>query len=242
MKINPQLRTVTLEHEDCINCKNWASRGFKPGMSPGYMTCPDCKGTCRGPRGGANRCRKCFRGQVLNTDPSAAVICEGCNGTAKVPETMNSRVTSDFYKSFLNITRVFIVPQHRSISFNESYLGIGIVCGIMDYSDRWKRYLDNPSNATEIIPKIFEIIQKDSFVQLSHIAKMDKDSKVIDLCSGLYALVHRDGFSVRASYMADGSDVCKKASTEPSEQLGMMIGVAVYEEGGNGTLAAAGVI
>lgn len=98
--------------------------------------CPECKGKARILKGTRRyKCKKCEgNGYVMLKERTEAGPCAHCSGTRKVPLTLYSQVTAEdkewIYQNLFNFDRPY---DGKSSSFNEDYLGMGIVCGVTDY-------------------------------------------------------------------------------------------------------------
>lgn len=107
--------------------------------------CPVCKGKKKLPKNGRNyKCQNCKGdGYVRLETPKVVGDCKRCNGTGRIPLTAYDTMSADekawIFENLFNFDK----PYTKSYSsFNEGYLGIGIVCGVTDYG----RYLKMTSD------------------------------------------------------------------------------------------------
>lgn len=206
----------------------------KPGFVAGRKNCPKCKGTRRGPRGGRGGCRECFNGKVADFDNP--VQCPRCEGTKEVEETYCSRPSEDIVRQILENREIRVFFAQRGMSFNESYLGLGLIGGCTDYGRTWKELESRSQEVIDtFIKKVYEEIVRRSN-QVCHITKSKND---LTLFHHAVIIVNPDGYSVRPSFTDDSTDVLKQANGEPSVAAGTMLGMHVCNNGGHGVIAAA---
>ncbi len=218
-------RTVTLQTRTCIHCQGTCKVA-------GEKKCPKCKGTTRGPRGGLGRCG-CFRGMVPDFDNK--VPCTNCTD-GQEPETITDSVPKEQYRALFasNTIPIEFTEANRGSSFNESLIGLGLVAGIQDYGTIWDRL--HRGEELDVHNEIREDIAN-GWNQLCKIARKDGDK--IRLCAKLVVILHRGGYSARASFTDDTTAVVKAANSELPESAGMAYGTRMAEQGLNGTLLAA---
>lgn len=220
---------LVCETETCCMCGN---NGLPPGKAPGRKACPDCKGTRRGKRGGKDGCRTCYNGTVPDWDNP--VDCGCCEGTGIVPETLTSYLTGDERRKIVSLIPLRLFFADRGMSFNESYIGIGTVYSVGDYGRTWEALSMGGLKAESFLERIREELAAGTSLQACKIA--DKEG---NLCNHIAVIVNREGYSIWASYTDDSTDLLKQANGQPSVAAGILIGTRIYNEGGNGTLAAA---
>lgn len=147
--INPETRTLSFEgltHE-CIFCEDGLSRLHA-------KKCPTCGGKGTVPNGKRNRrCSEC-KGQChVSCEPYVVGICVNCNGTRQEPTTAYDNMTDAdkewIFENLFNFDKPYAQPAS---SFNEGYLGIGIVCGVTDYG-RYQKM--SPEEFREEVKKNF---------------------------------------------------------------------------------------
>ena len=219
---------IELETEKCVWC---SSNNLDKGKAPGKKPCGTCKGTRRGKRGGLNGCKDCYSGTECDWDNP--IECNGCEGAGEQQETLTSYLPVEAFKTLT--FKVYIAD--RGISFNESYIGVGTVWSCGDYGRAWE--VVSGEDDEEVIQKfIHNVLDDASGVQACKITASMQDPTV---CNHVAIIVNRGGYSLRAAFTDDASDVLKQVNGEPSVSLGKLIGMKVYNDGGNGTLAAAGV-
>jgi len=147
--------------------------------------------------------------------------CPYCKGKGRKPETHCSTMPDELWQSLeLRVYR----RVDRENSWNEAFLGLGCVFSCQDYGAAW-------ASTDE---KIIEDVQGHQHHQACKVAKDDGT-----ICDHVGIFVNRNGYSVRAVYGAV-SEVEREIDSEPSVNSARVIGAAVCENGGNGTLAAAG--
>jgi len=120
----------------------------------------------------------------------------------------------------------------RGITWNESFLGVGCVWSSCDYG-RAAAMSDEG-----VIAKIKEY---DSAVQaISFCCPVEGSSRVGLVADYIGIFISREGYSVRPVFNGDVDSVIRQIKSEPSEEMGRVIGAVVHSLGGNGVLAAAG--
>lgn len=109
-------RTVVYEETTCYGC-------YPSGSGRVYIRvkCPTCKGTRKGPRGGAGGCKTCYDGSVYSD--KLTEICSKCGGEGKVPETRYSHVSREDWQ---DMPFVVYRDQYRKQSFAERFIGVGV--------------------------------------------------------------------------------------------------------------------
>lgn len=147
------------------------------------------------------------------------IICPLCKGTQRVEET---RYDNLLY-SILRTIPLVVVRQQRSSTFNEAWLGIGCLYSSQDYGRSWK------SSDEDVLIKVRASLQHG--IQACHV--VDESDL---LPEAIVILVHRDGYSVRSALKLD------QVALELSYKEGMALGIQIAGHGGNGTLAATGLL
>ncbi len=189
MKIDTATRIVTLDTEPCTCTMGNGT----PGTQPGRKTCPVCKGTRRGPKGKANGCRNCYEGTIADFDNR--VTCVVCNGSTRVPENNCSHLNKETRALFWSITPIRVVMVNRGSSFNEQYLGLGMIGGSTgDYGRTWD---EMEKNLTEASRKITDEIRADNHMQLCNVA-----NKQMRLCDEVIITVTKGGYAARPFWNA----------------------------------------
>jgi hypothetical protein len=204
-------KKVILETKDC-SC-TW--RGT-PGLVAKRVACPTCKGTGRGVKGGRDGCKKCHGFRTAYSD-TENVTCSACNGTARVPENSCDTMPDEMYLGL-----PFKVYRHaRQLTYGESLLGWGCVYSCEDYGTAY--------HASD--EKILADVRAHLGVQLCKVA-----NKELELCDHIGIFIAANGYSVRAVYRADGLDAIATIASERSYSDGMVTGLRIAANGGNGTL------
>ena len=204
---------VILETREC-SC-TW--RGT-PGLVAARVTCPVCKGTGNGKRGGRGQCKECH-GFKTTYSRTENVVCPQCDGTAIIPETSCDTMPDAMY-----LALPFKVYRHkRELTYAESLLAWDCVYSCTDYGRSFK------TTDEAVVNSVREHVR----VQLCKVA-----NKELELCDHVGIFIAQNGYSVRAVYRADGLDALKTISSERSYADGMATGMKIAAEGGNGTLGA----
>lgn len=219
--------SLDLGMEKCFSCQD--------GTVPGRRPCSSCKGTRRGPRGGRNGCTDCISGTELDWDNP--VTCERCNGTGQIERTLMSFMDSQTVRNAMNSLAFRLrILDNTQMSFNESYIGAGkMIMAVTDYGRAYDRVKDrDPQQIEHLLTEIRDELINDTTIQYCKI--YDRDA---NLCDHIEIIMRKNGYSIRPSYTEDGSDVVETASREIPKEVGMIYGMMVAENGGNGTMAAA---
>jgi RecJ-like exonuclease len=105
---------LVLGHKDCY-CGD--------GTVAARLTCPACKGTGNGPRGGRGGCRKCY-GSGTAYDQNVRTTCSRCNGAFKdfLTEDLCDHISDDDWNAF----EFRVYHSNRQMTWGESYLGAGV--------------------------------------------------------------------------------------------------------------------
>lgn len=179
---------------------HWCASTKNPGLMASHKTCPKCKGTKRGPRGGRGGCRNCdSNGQVYDYDN--LITCGACNGTKIVPETDCDTITAEQWKAF---TFKVIREPNGQFGFNESYLGLGYVWTCGDYGRAWDR-----NNDAELI----ETVKNEN-----HYIQGVKIAKDLTVCDHIAILVTKNGYKVKAVF----ADENPADNSQADRQIGQM--------------------
>lgn len=202
-------RTLTPTTTDCVSCD-------ENGTQPTRVPCPTCKGTGSGPRGGRGKCRKCY-GNGNACDHDHRVTCAQCGGSNTKPATMYDSVRSEMLAALCDEITWRVVRSARGQTWSEAHLGLGCIVSVTDYGAHETMTDD------DLITKVREGM---SYTQACKIA----DTKTGRLADFIVIDCSRNGYSVRAYWgearrMANASDYFAD-------------GMAVFNAGGNGTLAA----
>ena len=211
MKIDLDARRIVLGMRDCPSCDG-------TGQQAGRKACPKCHGTARTKGGkGKGRCTACFEGSLPDRDH--LVMCRRCDGTKTVAEDRTD------YCDALSVLPIRVYRQDRGASWNESFLGIDCVYSCSDYGRAW-----GADDADALVADVRE----HGSTQACKVLQNDV------LANHIGVFVTRSGYSVRAVF-GSVEAVAKRAASEPSVVAGRIIGAQVCADGGNGTLAAAGM-
>ena len=204
---------VVLEDRDC-SC-TW--RGT-PGLEAKRVTCPVCKGTGNGKRGGRGQCKGCY-GRKSVYSKTENVTCSLCKGSARIPETSCDTMPDAMY-----LALPFKVYRHkRELTYAESLLAWNCVYSCSDYGRSY--------GASD--ESVLADVRSHGHVQLCKVA-----NKSLELCDHVGIFVAANGYSVRAVFQADGLDALKTIASERSYSDGMATGMKIAANGGNGTLGA----
>lgn len=150
------------------------------GLVAGYKTCPDCKGTMRGKRGGKNGCKTCYGGKVH--DFVNKVTCQGCNGTYQRKASRYSQLPKDIFRSLR-----FEVGKHTgNQDFNQAYLGAGYITTVTDYG-RSAGMTDEQL--------IAEVREDKGWLQALNV--LDKDERI---CKAVVISRNSNGYSAKARF------------------------------------------
>lgn len=105
---------LILERKDCF-CGD--------GTVAAKLTCPTCKGTGNGARGGRNGCRKCY-GSGSAYDQDVRTTCLRCNGDFKdaMREDMCDRISDADWEAF----EFRVYRSNRAMTWGEQHLGAGV--------------------------------------------------------------------------------------------------------------------
>lgn len=165
---------IVMELRDCTPCSG-------RGVTAKRVTCPRCRGTRRGPRGGRNGCR-CLDGTVYSD--TLTVTCSVCNGSKKEMETRYDSIPHEIW-SALNF-RIVRDPKGRW-GFNESYLGLGYVMSVTDYGTAWER-----NNDAELLEKIK--------ADKGYLQALNICDENLTVCKEIVVMVTPNGYKGKAVY------------------------------------------
>jgi hypothetical protein len=128
--------TITLTTHDCVMCKH------APGKEREVVDskCGTCNGTGRGPRGGKRGCKTCAGSGRDWVNTGRIIDCRACKGTTQVPDDRCTTIPSEVWEKIP--FKYQVVRESRSATFNESYLGMGMLYSVIDYGRAW----DNPDD------------------------------------------------------------------------------------------------
>ena len=138
----PSMTTITTRREVIFEGRTRECSRCEDGKDYQYVeTCYTCNGekfSLKGKRRYA--CKTCRgAGYVMREKPLLTGNCRTCNGTREVPLTSYDQVTDEDKQWIFNHLFNFDKPYTRpTSSFNEGYLGLGIVCGVTDYGRHLK--------------------------------------------------------------------------------------------------------
>lgn len=158
------------------------------GKMPGYKPCPKCRGTNRTKGGtGKGQCRHCFQGRIV--DFNTWETCGRCNGTGTNQADRYSYVPKVVMTEILRDMPIRIHRSGRRQTFNEAYLGIGLVYGCTDYG-RYKQLSDE-----ELADHVRKGMSEQS-TQGTNICRKE-DNRI---CTAIDVLCHDQGYSVQAAW------------------------------------------
>ncbi len=201
---------ITLELRPCTSC-NGSGRAAK------QVTCPACKGTGNGPKGGHNGCKKCS-GLRYVYSRTETVTCGSCDGAGHVPENDCDTMPDAWWQAL-----TFKVYRHeRAISFNEYLLGLGCVFSCTDYGRAYE--------STD--EKVIADVRAHTWIQLCKVAKD------LTMCDHVGIFIAHNGYSVRAVYTPDAHDAIATIANERGKDEGFRVGGILAGEGLNGTMGA----
>lgn len=156
-------------------------------------------------------------------------ICDCCGGTGKVGEDRFSFMPEGMMKTI----PIKLYLQDRNISFNESYIGIGCIWSCLDQGRAWEQIGKDQAGVNAFMREIRKEVDEDT----SQASKITDEN--LNVCNHIAVIVNKGGYSLRAVFSEDASDLLNKASGELPEPIGIMFGIQVANNGENGTLAAA---
>ena len=160
------------------------------GQVYGDKTCPKCHGTQRTKGGkGKGHCNACLRGTVVDT--TKRVPCGRCNGTNSVPADRYTAIPKTVLAEILNIVPIRIHRSGRKQTFNEAYLGYGMICSVTDYGE-YKQKTDE---------QLVEYIKKelsDDYIQACKL--LDRQER---LCTSIGVYCNNNGYSIMAEFDTD---------------------------------------
>jgi len=213
--------TLTRDLTDCDRCR------FTPGTVATEKPCPKCEGTGNGPRGGARGCRMCH-GFGKAYDQEHRSTCPKCHGA---PQRVELESWTDHAPAeAVGAMQLRVARQDRDTSWNEQYLGLGCLWSSTDYGKAWDR------TDIEVLSDVREQLLNGRTQASKLLAvEYDRDALTLPIVRGLVVVVSRNGYSVRP----DTALAESRAEREPDSTTAHIIGAAVYNAGGNGTLAAA---
>lgn len=221
MLFDPNTYTLTLDLTDCGRCK------FTPGTVATEIPCPTCGGSGKGLRGGARGCRKCS-GFGRAYDQENRSTCPKCDG--KPQRTERESWCDAAPAEAIAALQLRIARQDRDTSWNESYLGLNCLWSTTDYGDAWKR------SDLEVLTGVREKLLGDRTQATKLLASdYDREATTLPMVRGVVVVVSRNGYSVRP----DTAAAENLAEREPDYTTAHIVGMAVFNAGGNGTLAAA---
>lgn len=150
------------------------------------------------------------------------ITCWNCKGMGDVAEDRFSHVTTSAMEQIVEVVPIIVIKgPRRSISMNESLLGIGLIAGTMDYRD-W-----TVVDPMELIAKVRSYLND----RTQALNFCDKEGK---LCKAIGISPHTSGWSARPIF----EETDKLAAyLEISEEAGIARGMKIAAAGGNGTLA-----
>jgi len=237
MLYDPDSRTLTLERVDCRTCRSTRS-DVPQGTRAVFATipCPKCKGTGRR---GNGQCRECkpytFQpgrpaGQVIDYQTVAALEpCPTCDGHPISAGLEN--FTDNAPPEAIAALPLNVVRQERGNSWNESHLALGCLWSCTDYG--------RANGMTDA--QVAQSIRDDKALQRVQACKVvapyQRGDTSARLADSLAIIVTRNGYSVRAAWAGDST--VTNAARELDPDTAMVVGMAVYAAGGNGTMAAA---
>jgi hypothetical protein len=136
-------------------------------------------------------------------------------------------------KEGLLVTVVRALPirirrSNRGLSWNEQHLGLGALWSTTDYGDHQKL------SDEELENKVRDEMVRGLHQLVNLVAASKDDNTTGTLCDGIVVDCGHNGYSVRAYW---GNTVMVAPDTR-SEDSGLGFGMEVYNNGGNGTLAA----
>lgn len=191
------------------------------GQQAGRITCPTCKGTGRGARGGARKCQGGCYGDGQKWSWEHPVTCTNCNGNYI---NFEDEDRCDYMPDEIWQGLEFKVYRHnRPLTGNESLLGIGCVFSCTDYGDAWKANDD---------AALIADVKSHTSHQATKVTKEDGT-----ICSHVGIFVSPGGYSVRAVF-EDVKQVEAQIARERPYREYMAVGTAIADAGGNGTLGA----
>jgi len=152
------------------------------------------------------------------------VECGNCKGTGIVKETLCDSLGAECAKQVEATIPVLIFLSDRPATWNEQYLGRDALYSLIDYGDYRKK--ENPSESI-----LADVRQHLPGTQAIKLTRSGKDPKA---CDAIAVYCNRSGYSVRAFWEEEGEKSFRNYSADEAR----MIGMQVYNLGGNGTLAA----
>lgn len=202
--------TLVLEPTNCM-CGD--------GTQPTRQVCTTCDGTGRGPRGGRNGCRSCLGGCGWTWNHEVTRPCNRCGGDflGADMEDYCDRAPDEIFETI----EIRVYRSGRAQSFNESLLGLGCLWSTTDYGD----HQDLSDEAL-----VAKVRKGCTHVQATKVVRSKDDLRLPD---HLGVFCNRNGYSVRPVFE---EGVYGLTSERPYAE-GLAVGNAVYNAGGNGTLA-----
>lgn len=118
---------LVLGRKDCWHCEQ--------GTVSTKEACKKCQGSGRGPRGGRRTCKPCYgQGHVYNSEVRS--VCPYCHGQY---QNASQEDYTDALPNAIWDSLPFRVYRHnRSLTVNESLLGLGCVFSCQDYGRTFK--------------------------------------------------------------------------------------------------------
>jgi len=148
-------------------CPNWGKKTYR-------KKCPVC--------GGIGKNGHKTIGQYTK-------VCDTCNGEGvRLENSCDSMTKAERINWLENVTFKFVENQKKT--FNDSYIGIGNLCGITDYTDH--------RHDKGIVEKIKSQLLNDTTLQYTKIIKNGK------LCNVVYCKGQYGGYTAVAGYESVG--------------------------------------
>ncbi len=118
---------LVLEKKNCTNCQD--------GKVASKKTCPSCRGTGNGIRGGKGKCKECF-GYKYKWDWAKPDVCPTCFGNYI---NFADETDCDYYdKEIWENLKFKVIRQDREMTVAESLIGLGCIFSVTDYGSAWK--------------------------------------------------------------------------------------------------------
>lgn len=124
----------TNEYRPCFSCD-------ATGISKQYTTpCTVCNGKGKVPKGKRSyKCMACLaQGYTRLEKPIDIGTCPNCNGLGKVPRNLYASISQLEAIELFKLFNFDAEPLDTGSTFNENYLGLGSVAGVVDYG-RYKK-------------------------------------------------------------------------------------------------------
>jgi len=199
------------------------------------IDCAKCKGT--GKRGNG-KCRACTSysfdprpaGKVWDYSNVASLKpCPACKGDWQraTLESFCDKAPAEV----IDALPIRVYRQDRSNSWNEEHLGLGCLWSCTDYGRT------AAGNDAEAIEEVRAGLAKHTTQATKIVKRFGRDATVAQVADALAIVITRNGYSVRAVF--EGDTTVADAARELPPDLALTVGMAVFNAGGNGTLAAA---